>query len=327
MNNYLVVKVLESQSISVPTTNIYSDVEIRSCKSDLEYEIEKLKESAELAKLDFEKYSFSCRISTIVQSENIKKAIIEAESKFIQVLDLKSVEIPLSNFSFSPIGFIKNLDTGDIEPIHKQDIEPCLSFMVHDGEIQKFDNVNYVLSINTDLSNRYLRSLHWLRHSKHEKNSQLRILFNWFAMEALLKESEKDNIGYIIRWFLGFPNGKATLDVSNKTRLSLESNLSYKRWKNKLVDIMEKIRIFRNDSVHSGFRTVDFSNEELDLYLQIMILGTARCQSAVAIALVNKISTVAEFKDYIPIIFEQNNNLINDVHNNVIYSLDNIKNT
>lgn len=55
-----------------------------------------------------------------------------------------------------------------------------------------------------------------------------------------------------------------------------------------------------------------------------MLYGVTRCQEAVQLALNNRISTVAEFKDYMPYIFELNKHLINDVHNNILYRLDRI---
>ncbi len=45
---------------------------------------------------------------------------------------------------------------------------------------------------------------------------------------------------------------------------------------------------------------------------------------AVQLALHNQVSTVAEFKDYMPYLFELNENLVNDVHGNIIFSLDRI---
>lgn len=326
MNTFLVLKVLESQSVCLPATLIYTNVELRSYNSELESEVEILKKSAELARIDFSKYNHSARISTIVECNNVIEATNIAEDRFAEILDLKSIELPLSNYSLSPIGYTKNLETGELCPIHQhKGYEPCMSFVVHTGDIQPFDSTNYILSLNTELSNRYLRSLHWSRNSKHEKNQQLKILFDWFAVEALLKESETDNIGGTIRWFLGFPNGKAGKDVSSSLMSALSAHPRYSFWKKQLAEIVDKIRIFRNDSVHSGFRSVDFTREELGLYSKVMSYGTSRCQAAVQIALVNKIQTVPEFKEYISFIFEKNDNLINDVHGNIIFSLDEIR--
>lgn len=316
--------VLEAQSVSLPSTLIYADVELRPSSYDFESETKVLKESAILANLDFRKYMYCARISIIIESESSIHATSSAENRFAEILDLKSVELPISNILLSPIGYTKSLETGEIKPLQNNGYEPSMSFVVHQGNVQPYDAINYILSINSDLSKRYLRSLHWSRNSRYEKNPQLKILFNWFAVEALLKESETDNIGGVIRWFLGFPNGKAGKDVPLKINNKLNSHPKYAYWKREIISIVDKIRVFRNDSVHSGFRSIDFTRNELELYSKVMIYASSRCQASVQLALLNKILTVSEFKEYICLIFEQNSNLINDVHGNIIFSLEQI---
>lgn len=323
MNNFLVVRPLDPQSTCTPTTFIYGKVELRSRSADTQLEIAAFKESAENAHLDFDKYSFSSRIATIVEAENVNIAINIADDRFSEALDLKSIELPISKLSPSPIGLTKNLETGEISAIANQGFKHSMTFLSHIGSIQQFDSINLILSLDTDLSKRYLRSLHWSRNSKHETNQQLKILFNWFSVEALLKESETDHIGGSIRWFLGFPNGRGRLNLSFRTINALESHPRYAHWDKELIDITDKLRTFRNDSVHHGFRLLDFSKETLKLYNQVMLYGTARCQAAVQVAIINNLETVPQFKEYIPIIFEENKNLIKDTHSNIIYSFDN----
>lgn len=327
MTPFLVVRVLESQSICLPTTLVYSDVELRASKSDTAEELKVLEMCAKNQYLDFSKYSHCARVATIVSESCIDKAIEVADDRFAEILDLKSIEAPISNFTLSKIGLVKNLVKGSLHEIENKEHKPSMSFFVHQGDVQQVDMTHYVLSQNTDLSNRYLRSLHWSRNSKHENNQQLKILFNWFAVEALLKESESDNIGATIRWFLGFPNGKSSKMVSNSVVKALEENPRYAVWKKQIKDIIEKIRIFRNDSAHHGFRTIDFTHKEINLYNQVMLFGVSRCQGAVQLALSNHISSVQEFKEYMPYIFEQNENLVNDVHGNILFSLDQMNGT
>lgn len=324
MPSFLVVKVLDSQSVSLPGTSIYGAVELRSHKSDSDCEVDALKESAKNNRLDFDKFQVCARIATIVNCSNETEAADVADRIFSEVLDVKSVEIFISNFQISDIGYIKNLDNGGLTPICRRGYEPSMSFMVNQGDIQCFDNANYVLALNNELSNRYLRSLHWVRNGKHEKNPQLKILFYWFAIEALVKESENDNIGWVIRLFLGFPNRRYGLDVSTSLLQSLASHPRYDFWKRNLPNIVEKIRIFRNDSVHSGFRSVDFTKYDLELYNQIMIFSALRCQSAARVALINKIDTASEFKEYVGVIFDKNICAVNDIHGNIIHSLERI---
>lgn len=327
MNKYMVVKILESQSVCLPSTHIYADVELRSSSADFPEELEVFKLCANNYKLDFNEYIRCARISTLVEAGSIDKAVVVADDRFAEILDLKSIEVPISNFALSNIGLIKELETGQLHYIKNKHHQPSMSFFVHQGDIQKVDVTHYVLSQNSELSDRYLRSLHWFRNSKHENNQQLKILFNWFAVEALLKESETDNVGGSIRWFLGFPNGRSSKYVSDELCEKLESSHRYSFWKKKLTNIIDNIRVFRNDSAHHGFRIIDISNKELELYNQVMIFGVTRCQAAVQSALLSRISTVSEFKEYMPYLFEQNDNLVNDVHGNIIFSLDRINGT
>jgi len=254
---------------------VYGVVELRSHKSDSECEISALKKSAVDNRADFDQYSVCARIATIVDAGSIHDAIELSENTFAEVLDLKSVEFAISNFKTSDIGFVKDLESGEIYPIKKGDYEPSMSFMVQQGDIQRIDFVNYILSLKNELSERYQRSLHWVRNSKHEKNIQLKTLFYWFAIEALLKESESDNVEGVVRWFLGFPNGKYRNDVSTSLLAGLVSHPKYNYWNKKIIDVVDKIRVFRNDSVHSGFRSVDFTKKELELYSQVMVYSAS----------------------------------------------------
>lgn len=324
MNEYLVVKILDHQSIALPSTLVYGCVELRSYKSDSEKEIEVLKKSASLNKFDFDKYMYCARISTIVHADNINDAADTADNLFSDILDLKSIEYAISNVQTSNIGFIKDLHSGDTHPTTTQELPASMMFMMHQGDIQKFDAVNHIISLKNELSIRYQRSLHWVRKSKHENNKQLKALFYWFSIEALIKESETDNIGPVIRWFLGFPNGVNRKNVSAQKLNELASHQKYWHWDKELIKIIDKIRIFRNHSVHSGFRYVDFSKKELELYNKVMIFSASRCQAAVQHALLNGISTVSAFKEYIWVIFEEVNS-ITDIHGNIIHSLERIE--
>jgi len=301
MVSYFVLKVLDIQSVSLPSTLLYGSVEFRSYKADFEYEIDALRKSASNLHLDFDKYLYCARIATIVNCDDPMEAVDIADSKFSEVLDLKSIEFSISNFKTSDIGYIKSLESGSIQPLNMRESVFSMSFVVQQGSIQCFDNVNYVFSLDNELSRRYLRSLHWARNGKHENNRQLKILFYWFSIEALIKESESDNIGGIVRWFLGFPNGRKRNDVSTSIIDNLNQDPKYDYWSREIITIVDKIRVFRNDSVHSGFRSVDFPKHDLELYNQVMILSASRCQAAVQIALVNRISTASEFKEYISI--------------------------
>jgi hypothetical protein len=271
-------------------------------------------------KVDFE---IASRIATVIQAPTLDEAILLADQRFVPILDLVSVEFALSEFSLTKNGYAKNLDTGDITPLHPRDFEPSLTFVVPRGPIKKYEFNQWLLRQSSDLAERYKRSIHWTRSAKWEESIQMAILYRWFAVEALFKQEEGDDISSLLLLFLGFPGGSYSKHISRNLLSNLAQNPAWAKWKRMLQGIVDKIRIFRNDSVHAGFRSVDYTPHELRLYHQIMAYGAARCQGAVRGALQSKIETVSEFKDYAGLIFEGNGNLEDDIFGNIIFSFEN----
>lgn len=323
MFNFLVVKVLESNSFTLPNTIIYGDVELRPAAVDSDKELAALKESADDHKLQFNKYTYASRICTIVSCETVSEAMSIAADRFSTILDLNASKFHISNVEVSDIGFVKDLASGELNPIRKRKFNPSTSFVVSQGNIQRMDDINFILELDCELSQRYLRALHWARHARHENNNQLKILFNWFTLEALLKEGEFDNISSNVCFLMGFPNNRKRLAISKSFLARIEDHPRYVFWKKKLIEDVDQIRIFRNHSAHSGFRIVDFSKPILALYSQIMIYGTSRSLGAVQFALLNNVKTLVEFKEQIANIFE-NTARPNDIHGNIIFSLEQV---
>lgn len=322
MDNYYISKIIENQGVYRPDCIVIGDVEIRPPKKDISNELEAIKESIKKnhSLIDPE---INCRMGTIVEAISMKDAELRADEKFLEIIDILNSEFVVSNIRLSKCGYIKNLENGELKILEKMSPNPSTSFIVRQSTIEKFEISQWIAQQNSELANRYKRSLHWSRNAKWERNLQLRILFNWFSVEALFKESEHDNVGGLIRWFLGYPNGRFAADVSDKLLNQLRSNPLYDNWKTKIKNSIEDIRIFRNNSVHSGFRNVDFPVSEIRLYNQLMDSGRFRCQRAVLKALTSRIESASEFKEYLSVIFENIYNLVNDIHNNVLYSLEN----
>lgn len=321
MKNYVVLKILEEKGAYFPHTMFYGGVEVRSPNSDSLREMDVLEASAKSAKVDFSHYKICSRIAVVVKSSNIEKAVEIADGKFSVVLDLLSAEVPLSSFILSPVGYVKDLDTGELVPVSVFNFNHSPSFFMHHGRLQKVDLNHNIITTKNELNERYLRSLHWRRNSKNESNVQLQILFDYFAAEALFKESEGENIGGYIRWFMGFPNGKESLRVNPELIKKLSSNDNYEFLDKKLKKLFDDMRRFRNNSVHHGFRSLEFTASELELYREVMIYGVSRSLAAVRTSIAIGITNVGEFKEYLPEIFEQVVKL-NDIHGNIIYSLD-----
>lgn len=321
MNNFLIVKILEEKGAYFPHTKIYGDVEVRSPNADSFKEIAILESSAKKYNMDFSHCKFCSRLATIVKCYDREKAIEIADGKFAVVLDLLSAEVPLSSFALSRLGFIKDLDTGDILPISKKEFNLNTSFFRHHGRLQQIDLNNNIVTQDSEMNERYLRALHWRRNSKNDKNAQVNILFDYFSAEALFKESEGENIGGYIRWFMGFPNGKESKRVSEDLISKLNSTDRYLFWNKKLKLVFDDLRKFRNNSVHHGFRNLEFTVAELDFYKQVMIVGVSRALGATRFAIANGVITVKEFKEYLPEIFEAQISLT-DVSGTIIYGLD-----
>ncbi|KMQ49485.1 hypothetical protein CHISP_3605 [Chitinispirillum alkaliphilum] len=322
MATYNVVKVLANNGMVFPVSTIYRDVEIRPAGKDFEDEAKCLEESLEINKSNVD-LSINSRISCIVEATTTEEAIKLADEKFEEVLDIKSHDSVLSQMELSNCGYTKDLITGLIKPILNHSFGPCCAFIRQLRSFHQVDSTQVFLLWNSELSERYKRSLHWSRNASKESNIQIQILFMWFAVEALFKETGTDMVAPYIRWFLGFPNGNGAQYIASHKRAQLRQNENYDKWKRKLIDALENIREFRNASVHSGFRRYDFSDNEILLYEHIMKLGTSRCQRAVYTAMASGLETVNEFKEYVGLIFDITVNVENDVHGTIIYTLEN----
>ncbi|WP_124478509.1 MULTISPECIES: hypothetical protein [Burkholderia] len=320
--NFYVLKILAGGGAVFPVTEVYGDVEIRPASTDDETEAAAISDSA-FEKFPKDEQQIAARIATIVRATSIEEAIRLADEKFVPILDLLSAKFALSDFSLTQVGHVKNLDDGSICPIKSNFLGPSLTFIVPRGVVNKSDFEHWIIRQKTDLAERYKRSLHWARNAKWEKSTQMAILYRWFSVEALFKESENDNISSLLLLYLGFPGGTYSKDISRDLLSQLSKNESWVKWKKLLQGIVEKIRIFRNDSVHSGFRSVDYTADELVLYNTIMTYAASRCQGAVRDALMQRIDTVSDFKSYAGVVFENRGNVVGDIIGNIVFSLDN----
>lgn len=321
MNDYYVVKLLSDRGIYRPDTLVIGDVELRSPKSDYPEELAVLQISIARNKVEINP-AYSCRIGAVVKAATLDDAERQANEKFIGALDIISSDVPISKIDLSDCGYIKDLRTGELKWTAKHELLPSMAFICSREKFKAIEDSQWIASQKCDMALRYRRSLHWSRNAKWEENVQLRILFRWFAVEALFKQTENDNVGTYIRWFLGYPNGPSAKNVSPDFVRRLEKNLLYGKWKRWIVDAVENIRELRNQSVHSGFRNVDYPAKTMLQYDQLMTFGCSRCQGAVHEGLIHGLRSLAEFREYISLVFEGNNNRINDVHGTILFSLE-----
>lgn len=327
---FLITRPLESSSYSYINTEIFGDVEIRHANNDLDIEKTRLKSTESnsfIKNINISDYDFSNRMSTIVESENETEAIRLANDKFVAVLDLKANELSLANVNLSKVGIIRNLSTGSIKPFIIRGIFKSGVFIRNISDLQRWGITNFILektknpNNREDLPERYIKSIHWSHNANDEENKQLKLIFNYFCLEALFKENENDNISGIVRCFLGFPGGKYFNDVDKNIINTLKNNDDYSSLIKEIPIHLDEIRKFRNNSVHAGFRFIDINSEKLKLYEKILTLAKSRCLNAVLHAIIHdRIEVLSEFKGKVGDIFNKVAD-IEDILGNIVFSL------
>lgn len=323
---FLITRTLDSFSYSYINTEIFGDIEIRSANHDLDVEKTLLKEAEDspFAKgLNVSDYDYSNRVSTIVEAESEIEAIRISNDKFVTLLDLKATELALANINLSKVGIVRNLSTGTVKTFLMRGVLKSGFFIRNISDIQRWSITNFMLEENEELSGRYIKSIHWSHHADDEENKQLKVIFNYFCLEALFKENEDDNITSMVRCFLGFPGGKYYNNIDKVIIGSLYVSDDYSSLAKEIPIHLDDIRKFRNNSVHAGFRSIDISNEKLKLYDKLLNLAKSRCLNAVQSSIVNdKIKNLAEFKSKAGFIFNKTAR-IEDILNTVVHSLKN----
>jgi hypothetical protein len=137
------------------------------------------------------------------------------------------------------------------------------------------------------------------------------MLFRWFAIESIWKFEGKgavkgnEDVISPVRWALGFPNGPGALLVRIKTTAISKSIESYSAWDGRIETLLENMRIFRNDSVHNGFRFHDISVKDLKSYDQLSYVACQATQTVAERALHFGFIHPREVLEYFPILFEQ----------------------
>lgn len=322
MPNFYVCKLLDQSGIYRADTIVYGDIEIRPPNKDDKHENAVLRDSiaATAATVNSD---LTCRIGVIVQAQSIDEADLLSDERFVGVLDLLSSEYALSRIAVAQCGYIKNLDDGQVHPITTKQFGASTIFIRRQGSTLQESFGQSILRMSGDLVDRYKRSIHWSRNAKWEKNIHAKVLYCWFSVEALFKEDASDDVTGLLMLFLGFPGGTYSKNISRDLLKVLSSNAAYFKWKKEIRDVVDDIRVFRNNSVHSGFRSIDCTPDKLRLYGRLMTLASSRCQGAVAFALTNRIDTVSEFKECAGLVFENRAGVENDIIGNIVHILDN----
>lgn len=326
MDDFLVTRVIGDKSIVFPRPKGYYLVEIRSGKFDFPFERKMVEKSAKSFDESFD-LKIAQRIATIVSADSFYKADKKSEALFIEVLDCLDIETRgLGKTPLLKTGFLRNLDKGVRSPRLSGDtFGPFPSFKIEDREIPNVDIIQALLSLpNTELKSALFRSYHWLRKAKLESTLQLKNIFRWFALETLAKVKNLENINPKIMQALGFPLGLIGLYVKRDFIKSYKNHEDYLHIERFVKDTLKEMRDFRNNTVHSGFRQWDISDDKLYDFKNILLLAVPRLQKFVIEALFQDINRIEVFWEYFPLIFnEMKNNIKNDFHGTVLYSLKN----
>lgn len=269
--------------------------------------------------------SVAMMLSCDIEASTYEEADYNAGVIFNKVLDVLDtiLNCGVSKLSLLNAGVYQEIGVEKIHPRTTKSFNPLTSFIVKDDG--RLGQCRYLLSGDneSELSDRYLKSIHWSRASRWENNPQLSILFKWFSMEAILTLNKDDDIVPRIMWALGYPTGKAASRVNQDLIQSLAVHPKYKAWRSQIKKRLNAISTFRNNTVHDGFRYYDMDARDLRGYKTLIKLACSRVQNMALVGMLNlNIKTTRELINHYPEIIGGNNNYINDVHHNIFHILE-----
>jgi len=324
MKTFVVVRMLAKGGISVLRTESFGAVDIRSPELDTPAERSALHASC-LTFGEEPDDTFSMRIVTVVEADNVYWADKLAGERFEEVANIRSAQVSSSaQIRLLEAGFIRTIGIGVVPREPRRRRNPGTFFRVTSGLFAPIDFGRWLCTTErTDLAKRLVRSYHWSHRAQLEPNRQLRILFRWFAMETIWALGKDDgDIGPRILWALGIPNGKGRALLSDERLSRLSNHASYAYWKNELERTIKEVRIFRNDTVHSGFRAQDKTFEELRQYSRITRIACKGVQRHAEMGLEANIETTAELLEFLPILLDTDD-YFDHIIGTLIWGLDN----
>ncbi len=321
-SKFVVARVLNDAGFYRPRAYCLDDVEVYPAVLDTPSEAKAIAQSLENWS---ETTNIGMRIRVIIEAETALQAQRFAEARFDEVLDvLDFTGTGLSRFAFLNAGYTRDLGSGEVvarDLLPEFGPHPC--FFIMTEKYPPLDVGQYLLSRpRTDLGTRLIRSVHWTRKARWERDYQLRVLFRWFALEAIWMLMRDEDVVPRVMWGLGFPTGGAVPLVQRSLLSRLASHARYRAWRTQILKRFRDIRKFRNDSLHAGLRRHDIPTAELERFEQLLRLACPRVQSMALRGVIAKLETAQQLLEYLPLIFEQNPNLVNDIHNTVLYMLE-----
>lgn len=322
MNHFLIVRLLGDRGMVFPETRGYGSVEIYPGGLDFPSETVLLKQSLNAFEEEVN-LSLAQRIITVIEADNPMQADKEAEIRFNQVLDNLERDLRgLGIYSLLKSGFVKNIQTGWQSPrlpsLHSNK-KYYPSFKMKHRVIEHIDANQALFIFNaSELKLAIIRSNHWIRNSRNESNIQIKCLFIWFAIEAICKIGDENITGKLMK-VLGFPLGKVGLYLSADTIQSIKNHPKYEFGKKYFEERFNELREFRNNSVHSGFRSWDITESNLQEYEEILWMTSTRLYSYAINALYQGLNNLKDLWEYFDLLYCERKDLIIDLHGNILY--------
>ena len=326
MSAYAITRLLDHRASFRPATYVLGEVELRPDKQDTPFERaaleESLKSTGETVDL-----KIAMRITTVCEGANPQAADRLAEERFVAALDILDfcAASGLSEWGILDAGCIRDIATGNVGPRPRVlPFGPFTSFVIQPERFPVRDSAQALFGAPpSDLKTRLQRSIHWSREARWESSRQLQVLFRWFAMESIWKDGDQDIVPFLM-WALGYPNGMGAQQVDRARIAELQAHPLYKPWKDQIDGRLTRMKLFRHDTAHAGFRAQDIAAAELEQFEALSSMVCPRVQRCAFDAVVfHGKTTRAELLAYLPQHFNSAQNLVADVTGTVLYLLAN----
>lgn len=320
----LVIRLLDPSGERTPVSHRIGQVEIRPPKADTLTERTRLEESA--AAFGWRSIEHCMRIVTIVEDAGLGFADVDARAaeRLEEALDVDSASIQvLSRITMLGVGAYRDLKTGRVSPRRPARRPPFTAFRVERGHFPAMSTGHYLLlNQHVDLCKRLTRSYHWSRRAHLEDTQHTRVLFRWFAMEAVLALEKNDDIVPHVGWAKGFPTREVERALPRTFVARLQTPPRYRQWREQVETQLEQIKRLRNDSVHQGARFQDVSHNDLQKYDRLVVAACYRVQHLAQLGLEYGLTTArglvdcrAELTQLDPYYITAAHNLIEELEN------------
>jgi hypothetical protein len=305
ISDWLVVRILPSgsfyagHSFSVGQVEIsYKPVEPPAAQKALGKSKDSFKYEADISSLP--------RAKVVVRNTNRIQALNRGSQLIEEVLDvINFCALDFGDIRTLGIGYLQDLRTKQYYPVLCEDDIVFTTMFVRDTELDNPYPWNLFRILlekpkhsRSELEQRVLNAVSWLRQAKFQRNTVRELLFRWIALETLLKEREKEVIATKTLVAIGFPEGEIFNKLEPAIQQELNAEQKFKPWKQELKKRFEDTQGLRDAIVHEGFKDIDLSTAgctlPLEDYLQAIRMATARAIGFACMGLALGCKTVQE---------------------------------